>query len=91
MPTTDPLPSVLSIEIDPAGPVPTERVTGRLIEPTQSRFEITMPSAADFDYDGEATLSLYPGRIELPVDTCEASECLLEVEARASVTIQITR
>jgi hypothetical protein len=35
---------------------------------------------------------VYPGRIELPVDACEgASQCSIQAEARASVSVEIIR
>lgn len=92
LPATDPLPDFFSVQIDPAGTtLATELVSGQLTDPSQNRFQFAMPSQAELDYAGEAELSVYPGRIELPVDVCDgASQCSIQSDARASVSVEIT-
>jgi hypothetical protein len=92
LPATDPLPAFFPVQIDPAGTTPgTELVSGQLTDPAQNRFQFAMPSQAELDYAGEAELSVYPGRIELPVDACEgASQCSIQSDARASVSVEVT-
>ena len=92
-PVTDTLPDFFAIEIDPAGTtLPTKLVSGRLTDPSQNRFQLTLPSQAELDYAGEAELTVRPGRIELPVDACEgAGQCSIQSDAHPSVSVQITR
>jgi hypothetical protein len=93
LPATDALPAFFAVEIDPAGTtVAPELVRGQLIDPTQNRFEVALPSQAELDYAGEAELTALPGRIELPVDACEgAGQCSIQSDANPSVSVQITR
>jgi hypothetical protein len=92
LPQTDALPDRFTIEIDPAGTTPaTKRVSGQLVDPSQNRFQLVLPSQAELDYAGEAELTVRPGRIALPVDACEGGgQCSIESEAHPSISVQIT-